>query len=176
MPAPSDRRPDFRSSTQLTSELAPEALFDLLADPSGCLSWHVHPKGVEITSVDAPPGAALEGAEFATESTMRGVPVSCRTTVLEAIRPRVYSVRSELTYPPRIAYKRVMSTERYLIEAQGTGSRVSYETTVTRELRGFPYLWPLLKISDRFFAAAAVERCFVDLIKAAERHVKGVAV
>src|SRR2546423_13440867 len=43
MPLPSERRPDIRCSIELTSELAPEVLFDLLADPSGCLSWHAHP-------------------------------------------------------------------------------------------------------------------------------------
>jgi len=175
MQARSDRRPDFHCSFQLTSELAPEVLFDLLADPRGCLSWHAHPKGIEMLSVDAPPGAALEGAEVATESTMRGVPISCRTRVTEAVRPTVYATYSETLFPPRIAYKKLISTERYVLEPDGTGSRVTYETTMTRQLRGFPYIWPILKINDRFFVAANLRRCTTDFIRSAERHVRGVA-
>ncbi len=166
----SDRRPDFRHTSQVVSGLAPETLFDLLADPRGCLSWHVHPQGVEILSIDAAPGAALEGAEIVAESTMRGVPVSTRTRVTEAVRPSVYATYSETVFPPRLAYKKLIATERYVLEPNGTGSRIGYEVTAIRELRGFPYIWPILKINDRFFARAGAERCFVDFIRAAERH------
>src|SRR5256885_16929732 len=104
MPLPSERRPDIRCSIELTSELAPGVLFDLLADPSGCLSWHGHPAGTETLSVDAPPGAALEGAEFVTESRMRGIPLSTRTRVTEAVRPNVYATYAETLFPPRLVY------------------------------------------------------------------------
>jgi hypothetical protein len=168
-----ERRPEVSYSFQLTSALASDVLFDLLADPQGCLSWHAHPKGMQMRSVDAAPGAALAGAEIVTEGTIRGVPFVCRTRVVLAERPSVYATASEMAFPGR-AVKNVGSTERYVLESGSVGTLVNYTVTATRELQGVPYLWPFLKIYDRFFGSTAVRRCFVDFIAAAERHVNGV--
>jgi hypothetical protein len=174
MPA-TEPRPDFRHRFHLTSELSPETLFDLLAEPRGCLSWHVHPKGTEVLSVDAPPGAALAGTEFTTESAVRGHPIFTRTRVVEAVRPIVYATESETTIP-KSAVRAMFNTERYVLEPSGRGTIVTYEATATRKIVGFPYVWPILKLNDRFFARAALERCTRDFIDAAQRHVTGAAV
>jgi len=169
-----ERGPEVRYSFQLTSALASDVLFDLLADPQGCLSWHAHPKGMEVRSVDAAPGAALAGAELMTEGTLRGLPFVCRTRVVDAERPRVYATASETTFP-RSTYKSVSATERYVLEPCDSGTLISYLSTATRELRGVPYIRPFLKIYDRFFGTVAARQCVVDFIRSAERHIKGLA-
>ncbi len=105
-----------------------------------------------------------------TEGTLRGIEWTCRTRVVEAERPIVYATEGVTTFA-RSILKTAVGTERYVLEPQGSGTLITYETTATREFRGFPYYWPLVKISDRFFALAATRRCVVDFFQAAERHV-----
>ena len=121
--------------------------------------------------MDAAPGAALAGAELVSEGTLRGVEWVCRTRVVEAERPIVYATESVMTFARSSILKTAVAMERYVFEPQGSGTLITYETTATREFRGFPYYWPLVKISDRFFAPAATRRCVVDFFQAAERHV-----
>src|SRR5438105_7195503 len=62
-----DRRRTFalKFVDSVRTSLSPNRLFDLMADPHGCLTWHAHPNGTVVSSVDAPQGLALAGRKFA---------------------------------------------------------------------------------------------------------------
>ena len=65
----------------------------------------------------------------------------------------------------------VFTTERYLIEPDGEGSIVRYETEMSRDWSKGTSLYRLMcKINDRFFAESQTQRCFRNLIASAERH------
>jgi hypothetical protein len=162
--------PALKVVDEVRTALAPGTLFDLLADPRGCLNWHVHPSGVVISSIDAPPGVALAGTEFRIQGQMGKFPMRTRTVVAQSDRPQRYVTNSELVFEhPRLPS--ALATERYLIEADGTGSTVRYETEVARDWSKGTWLYRLISdLFDRFYATSKSRRCFRDLIKAAEQH------
>ena len=155
----------------LRTSLSPTSLFDLMADPRGCLTWHAHPNGSVVSSVDAPEGLALEGAEVRVRGQIGKFPLITRTVVTRADRALRYETTSEVTFDhPRLPT--VLTTERYLIEPDGEGSLVRYETEMSRDWsKGTPLYRLMCKINDRFFAESQTQRCFRDLIASAERHV-----
>ena len=162
--------PTLKVVDELRTPLAPGTLFDLLADPRGCLTWHAHPNGVVISSIDAPPGVALAGTEFRVQGQMGKFPMTSRTVVTQSERPTRYEALNELVFEhPRLPS--ALATERYLIEADGTGSTVRYETEVSRDWSKGTWLYRIISdLYDRFYATSKSRRCFRELIKAAEQH------
>jgi polyketide cyclase/dehydrase/lipid transport protein len=162
--------PTLKVVDAIQTPLAPGTLFDLLADPQGCLTWHAHPTGTVISSIDAPPGIAVAGTEFRISGQMGKFPMASRTVVTRSERPQRYETDNELVFDhPRLPS--AFATERYLIEADGTGSTVRYETEVARDWTKGTWLYRLISdLYDRFFATSKSRRCFRELIKAAERH------
>jgi hypothetical protein len=161
----------LRFVDSVRTSLSPSTLFDLMADPQGCLTWHAHPNGTVVKSVDAPPGLALAGAEVQVRGQIGKFPLTTRTVVTRADRSVRYETASEVTFDhPRLPT--LLTTERYLIESDGEGSLVRYETEVSRDWsKGTPLYRLMCKINDRFFAESQTQRCFRDLIASAERHV-----
>jgi hypothetical protein len=152
------------------TSLAPSTLFDLMADPQGCLTWHAHPKGTSVSSVDAPQGLALAGAEVRVRGQIGKFPLTTRTVVIRADWARLYETASEVLFDhPRLPT--VLTTERYVIEPDGEGSIVRYETEMSRDWsKGTPLYRLMCKVTDRFFAESQTQRCFRDFIASAERH------
>jgi len=156
------------------SSLRPDALFDLLADPQGCVTWHEHLDDVIVDAVDAPVGLALQGAEFHMRGRMRGIPFRSRTVVLEAQRPSAYATETEffIEHPRALLIKQVCM-ERYTIDRADSGSTVRYES---RQLRS----WNtgalaaasrlLQKVFDRFLATSITRRGLRKLLNSAERR------
>jgi hypothetical protein len=167
-------RPAVRVLDTIRTPLAPEVLFDLLADPQGCLIWHEHSKGYEVDSVDSAPGAALEGARFVTSGRLRGIPFDSTTLVTAAERPRVYQVQTEMTlHDPRALVTKQLATERYTIADDHGASRVKFETHLFREWRRGPTALAvrgLQRVADQLVAASLIRRYLRRNIRAAERH------
>jgi len=167
-----DRRRTFalKFVDSVRTSLSPNRLFDLMADPHGCLTWHAHPNGTVVSSVDAPQGLALAGTEVRVRGQIGKFPLTTRTVVTRADRSVCFETASEVIFDhPRLPT--VLTTERYLIEPDGGGSIVRYETEMSRDWsKGTPLYRLMCKITDRFFAPSQTQRCFRDLIASAERH------
>ena len=80
------------------SRLSPGRLFDLLADPRGCMTWHDHAEKDRPQDTDAPPGLALAGAEYWTRGLCGKIPWRARTIVTTADRSRQYATESETIF------------------------------------------------------------------------------
>jgi hypothetical protein len=169
-----DRRPALTILETFRTALAPAVLFDLLADPQGCVIWHEHSKGYEVDAVESAPGAALEGARFTTRGRLRGIPFDSTTLVTAAERPRFYAIRTEMTlHGPRGLLVRQLATERYAIADDRGASLIRYETQLFREWRqglGPRVMRGVQSIADRLVAAPLIKRYLHRLIRSAERH------
>jgi len=153
------------------SPLSPATLFDLLADPRGCVTWHDHPQKDRPQSTDAPPGLALAGAEYWSRGFCGTIAWRARTSVTAAERSRHYATETEIIYE-HPGVPRAKSSERFILEPNGVGCFVRYETEMSRDWsKGTPLYRLMCKINDRFFAESQTQRCFRDLIASAERHV-----
>ena len=152
------------------SRLSATELFDLLADPRGCVTWHDHPTKDRPQSTDAPPGLALAGAEYWSRGLCGTIAWRARTSVTAAERSRHYATETEIIYEhPRVP--RARSSERFILEPNGVGCFVRYETEVSRDWSKGTWLNRIVSdVYDRFFATEKTRRCFRELIKSAERH------
>src|SRR4030081_884413 len=102
------------------SRLSPAQLFDLLADPRGCMTWHGHAEKDRPQGTDAPPGLALVGAEYWTRGLCGKIPWRARTMVTTADPSRQYATESETIFShPRVP--NVRSGEGFLLEGGGAG-------------------------------------------------------
>src|SRR5947207_2829009 len=107
------------------SRLSSAALFDLLADPRGCVTWHDHPLKDRPQSTDAPAGLALAGAEYWSRGLCGTIAWRARTSVTAAERSRQYATETEIIYEhPRVP--RARSSERFILEPKGVGCFVRY--------------------------------------------------
>jgi hypothetical protein len=151
------------------SRLSPNQLFNLLAAPRGCMTWHDHPEKDRPKSTDAPPGPALTGAEYWTHGLCGTIAWRGRTTVTAAEPARHYATESEMIFShPRAP--RVRSTERFVLEDKGkAGCFVQYETSVSRDETGFGWLLrAYLAVVDRLVVARELRRNFHHVLRAAE--------
>ena len=123
-----------------------------------------------MSSVDAPQGLALAGAEVRVRGQIGKFPLTTRTVVTRADWARHYETASEVIFDhPRLPT--VRTTETYRIEPDGEGSLVRYESEISRDWSmGTPLYRLMCKVTDRFFAESQTQRCFRDLIASAERH------
>ena len=158
----------------LRTSLAPDVLFDLLADPQGCVTWHEHPKGFVIESVDSPPGAALAGTRFTTIGRIGDIPFTSETVVTDAVRPFWYAMRSETRIQhPRALLLSTVGAQSYAIEPEGDGSAVGYKTECFRTWRsGLVSMYAQLvqAVFDRRKATVATRSHQELLLRSAERH------
>jgi hypothetical protein len=150
------------------SRLAPAQLFDLLADPRGCLTWHDHPAKDRPLSTDAPPGLALEGAEYWTRGVCGQVTWRMRTTVTAAEPSRRYATDTETIFShPRVP--RVTSSERFVLEPNEVGCLVRYETEVSHDEAGLSWLArTYIALANRLLVARSLRGNFRHVLKAAE--------
>ena len=157
-----------RVATTAHSRLAPAQLFDLLADPRGCLTWHDHPEKDRPQSTDAPPGPALAGAEYWTRGLCGNVTWRMRTTVTAAESARRYATETETIFNhPRVP--RVTSSERFILEPNGVGCLVRYETEVSHDEAGLGWLArTYIAFANRLLVARSLRGNFHHVLKAAE--------
>jgi hypothetical protein len=150
------------------SRLSPAQLFDLLADPRGCMTWHDHAEKDRPQGTDAPPGLAFAGAEYWTRGVCGKVPWRARTLVTAADPSRQYATESETIFShPRVP--KVRSSERFILEANETGCLVRYETEVTQDVAGFNWLGRIyLAVANRLVVARSLRKNFRHVLKAAE--------
>jgi hypothetical protein len=150
------------------SQLSPAQLFDLLADPRGCMTWHDHAEKDRPQGTDAPSGLALAGAEYWTRGLCGKIPWRARTLVTAADPSRQYATESETIFShPRVP--KVRSSERFILEANETGCLVRYETQVTQDLTGFNWLGRMyLAVANRLVFARSLRKNFHHVLKAAE--------
>jgi len=151
------------------SRLSPARLFDLLADPRGCMTWHDHAEKDRPQDTDAPPGLALAGAEYWTRGLCGKIPWRARTIVTTADRSRQYATESETIFShPRVP--NVRSNERFILEANETGCLVRYETEVTQDVpAGFNWFGRMyLAVANRLVVARSLRKNFHHVLKAAE--------
>ena len=171
---PHDRTFDIRIVDTIQSSLRPDALFDLLADPQGCVTWHEHPDGVTVDAVEAAPGLALQGAELHMRGKMRGVPYRSRTIVLVAQRPTTYVTETEFVIDhPRALLMKLVCVERYTIGPVHWGSTVRYETQQLRSWNKGALATAsrlLQKVVDSFVATSMTRRGVRMLLSSAERQ------
>jgi hypothetical protein len=151
------------------SRLSPAQLFELLADPRGCMTWHDHAEKDRPQGTDAPPGLALVGAEYWTRGLCGKIPWRARTMVTTADPSRQYATESETIFShPRVP--NVRSSERFTLEASATGCLVQYETEVTQDVPAdFNWLGRMyLAVANRLVVARSLRRNFHHVLKAAE--------
>jgi hypothetical protein len=171
---PHERTFDLKVVDTIQSSLRPDALFDLLADPQGCATWHEHPGNLTVDAVDAAPGLALQGAEYHTRGTFSGIPYTSTTVVREAQRPRTYASETEMiVHHPRALLATQFCTERYTIDASPSGSTVRYESVLVRRWNDGALAVAsrlLQKVFDSLFAVPMTRRNLRMLLSSAERR------
>ena len=150
------------------SPLTPAQLFDLLADPRGCLTWHDHPAKDRPQSTDAKPGPALAGAEYWTRGLCGAVTWRMRTTVTAAEPSRRYATQTETIFShPRVP--RVTSSEIFVLEANGAGCVVRYETHVSTDASSLNWIArTYLALANRLLVGRSLRSNFHHVLKAAE--------
>ena len=166
---PAEKTPMLRAGVTRRSILPAPVLFDLFADPRGCLTWHVHPKGLEVQRIEAPEGLAMEGAGFTGRGATRGVPWTFTARVLEARRPDVYVVEAYVNFE-RGPARRARQTERYSFRSDGDGTLVTYEVEVERYVTASFWSSLAWRAYDALVSARAMRRGFSELLAAAERE------
>jgi hypothetical protein len=150
------------------SRLSPGQLFDLLADPRGCITWHDHPEKDRPQSTDAPPGLALAGAEFWTRGLCGNIAWRARTTVIDADQSRRYTTETETIFAhPRVP--KVRSTERFDLESEEGGCLVRYRTEVSHDDSGLGWLTrAYLAVANQLLLGRSLRNNFHHVMKAAE--------
>ena len=151
------------------SRLSPAALFDLLADPRGCVTWHDHPLKDRPQSTDAPAGLALAGAEYWSRGLCGTIAWRARTSVTAAERSRQYATETEIIYEhPRVP--RARSSERFILEPKGVGCFVRYEAEVSQDTALYGWLARIYiaVVANRLVVARGLRKNFHHVLKAAE--------
>jgi len=150
------------------SRLPPSQLFDLLADPRGCMTWHDHPEKDRPQSTDAAPRPALAGAEYWTRGLCGKITWRARTTVTAAEPARRYATETETIFAhPRVP--KVRSSERFVLEPNEAGCLVRYETEVSNDDAGLSWLArTYLALANRFVVERSLRNNFRHVLKAAE--------
>jgi hypothetical protein len=152
-----------------TCRLSPETLFDLLANPAERQNWDLFPSYITLEPLAAEPGAALEGARYTARGTARGIPFMAKTVVLAAERPRRYQIRSETQFTRY--YPDAVLIEEYVIEPEGTGSRVKHTITALKTPASGAFLVRVITaLLEPLLAGGATERNFKDTLRHAEQH------
>lgn len=157
-----------RVAATAQSRLPPAQLFDLLADPRGCITWHEHPQKGRPQSIDAPPGLALAGAEYWTRGLCGTIAWRARTSVTAAERSRHYATETEIIYEhPRVPSAR--STERFVLETSGVGCLVRYETEISQDTAVYGWLARIyVSVANRLLVARSLRKNFRHVLRAAE--------
>ena len=151
------------------SRLSPAALFDLLADPRGCVTWHDHAPKDRPQSTDVPPGLALAGAEYWSRGLCGTIAWRARTSVTAAERSRQYATETEIIYEhPRVP--RARSSERFILEPKGVGCFVRYEAEVSQDTALYGWLARIYiaVVANRLVVARGLRKNFHHVLKAAE--------
>jgi hypothetical protein len=150
------------------SRLSPAQLFDLLADPRGCVTWHDHPTKDRPESTDAPPGLALAGAEYWSRGHCGTIAWRARTLVTAAEPSRHYATETEIIYEhTRVPSAR--STERFILETNGVGCLVRFETEVSQDTAVYGWLArTYMAVANRLLVARSLRKNFHHVLKAAE--------
>jgi len=149
--------------------LAPERLFDLLADPIERQTWDLCPPYITQEPLQAAPGPALRGPRYSARGTARGIRFVGTTLVMAADRPRRYQTSSEMTFER--AYPDAWAVEEYLIEPQGDGSLVRYTMRVATVPGTGAFLFGLLNaLLEPFVAPNGAKRNFRNTLRYAEKH------
>jgi polyketide cyclase/dehydrase/lipid transport protein len=150
------------------SPLSPAELFDLLADPRGCVTWHDHPTKDRPQSTDAPPGLALAGAEYWSRGLCGTIAWRARTSVTAAERSRHYATETEIIYEhPRVP--RARSSERFILEPNGVGSFVRYDTEVSQDTALYGWVARIyVAVASRLLVARSLRKNFHHVLRAAE--------
>jgi len=150
------------------SRLSPAELFDLLADPRGCVTWHDHPTKDRPQSTDAPHGLALAGAEYWSRGLCGTIAWRARTSVTAAERSRHYATETEIIYEhPRVP--RARSSERFVLEPNGVGCLVRYETEVSQDTALYGWLARIyVAVANRLLVARSLRKNFHHVLRAAE--------
>ncbi|HEY8786947.1 MAG TPA: SRPBCC family protein [Candidatus Limnocylindria bacterium] len=150
------------------SPLSPAQLFDLLADPRGCMTWHNHPEKDRPQGTDAPPGPALAGAEYWTRGLCGKIPWRTRTTVTAAEASRQYATETETIFShPRVPT--VRANERFVLEANGVGCLVRYKTEVFQDVADLSWLArAYVAVANRLAVGRSLRNNFHHVMKAAE--------
>ena len=168
-------RVKIRATDEVTSPLPAADLFELLADPRGCITWHEHPSVARPASIEAPDGPALRGATYTSRGMIGKIECLTTTTVTAAERPRFYETSSHTTFGhPRAPA--LDSKERFVLEDRPSGSLVRYETNITRDFSSLDILsrgyMELLNLINAGRAERGLRKCFRDVLAAAEREVQ----
>jgi hypothetical protein len=150
------------------SPLSSAQLFDLLADPRGCVTWHDHPQKDRPQSTDAPPGLALAGAEYWSRGLCGAIAWRARTSVTAAEPSRQYATETEIIYDhPRVP--RARASERFILEPRGVGCFVRYETEVSQDAAFLGWLArTYVAVANRFFVPRSLRKNFHHVLRAAE--------
>src|SRR5256886_5236568 len=151
------------------SRLSADELFDLLADPRGCVTWHDHPTKDRPQSTDAPPGPALAGAEYWSRGLCGTIAWRARTVVTAAERSRHYATETEIIYDhPRVP--RARSSERFVLEPNGVGCFVRFETEVAQDTALYGWLARIYVavVANRLLVARGLRKNFHHVLRAAE--------
>jgi len=149
--------------------LSPEALFDLLANPGERQKWDLCPSYITLEPLAAAPGPALEGARYTARGTARGIPFVGKTFVIAAERPRRYQTRSETQFARY--YPDAALIEEYLIEPEGSGSRVQYTITILKTRGGGAFLTRVITaMLEPLLAGGAAKSNFRNTLRYAEQH------
>jgi hypothetical protein len=132
------------------------------------MTWHDHAEKDRPQSTDAKPGPALAGAEYWTRGLCGTVPWRMRTTVTAAERGRRYATETETIFShPRVP--RVTSSENFVLEANGAGCDVRYETEVSQDEGSLNWLTRIyLALANRLLVARSLRSNFHHVLKAAE--------
>jgi len=150
------------------SRLSPAVLFDLLADPRGCVTWHDHPTKDRPLSTDAPPGPALTGAEYWSRGLCGTITWRARTLVTAAERSRHYATETEIIYDhPRVPKAR--SSERFTLKPNGVGSFVRWESEVSQDTALYGWIARIyVAVANRLLVARGLRKNFHHVLRAAE--------
>ncbi len=117
----------IRATETVRSSLRASDLFDLLADPRGCMTWHGHPEQARPTSMDAPPGPAVAGTTVRAYGRVGPIPCLSTTTVDVAEKPRHFVTTSVSVFDhPRTP--KMSSVERIAIEDDPKSGDASFIT------------------------------------------------
>jgi Polyketide cyclase / dehydrase and lipid transport len=132
----------FESTVSVSCPAPAEVVYDLIADLSTHLEWNGRrqPRKTRLETLVAPSGPATVGTEFTSTGTDHSARFADRSVVTEADRPAVFEFVTEARRSPKRGTTTEMTNvNRYEIEAEGSGCRVTYRSRIVR-IMNMPFI------------------------------------
>ncbi len=165
-------KPDVSYRVERRTDVSPDAIYRVLADPSRSLEWagKEAPPIFRLRALDAPAGPLTDGQTWTSKGVISYFKFEDRSTVVVAEPGRAFGFNTESTVPRRLRptwYGRFEN--RYTIRPDGAGSIVTYTCDGYSTKYNAYMWWAGFKVMTRMMFTMLIKRTMKRLAQQAAR-------